>query len=180
LAVLEFLNGQTDQAKTRSVNLLSSVPDEPGPLLLAGTVFLCAKDLTKAKEYFEKELAMTAPESGSYNQLAYIYAKLGRTNDSKKMLELNINEILIWLARGDEGPSSRMSLAISYKLQGDNEVANKWLRESVQAGWTDYRLAAVDPLYDGFRNDKEFRQIIDGVKARMSEMRKRAEELDKD
>jgi serine/threonine protein kinase/Tfp pilus assembly protein PilF len=180
LAALEFLNGQTDQAKTRSVNLLSSVPDEPGPLLLAGTVFLCAKDFTKAKEYFEKELAMTAPESGSYNQLAYIYAKLGRTNDSKKMLELNINEILIWLARGDEGPSSRMSLAISYKLQGDNEVANKWLREAVRAGWTDYRLAAVDPLYDGFRKDKEFRQIIDGVKAKMSEMRKHAEELDKD
>ena len=180
LASLEFLNGQVEQAKSRTLNLMNSVPDEPGPLLLAGSVYLFAKDLEKAKQYFEKELAMTAPESGSYNQLAYIYAKLGRTKDSKKMLELNISEILKWLTRGDEGPGSRMGLAISYKLQGNNVEAYKWLRESIKAGWTDYRLVAMDPLFDSFRDEQEFKDIFEGVRNRMLEMKRHAEELDKD
>jgi TolB-like protein len=180
LASLEFLNGQIEQAKARTLNLIASVPDEPGPLLLAGAIYLFANDLNKAKQYFEKELAMTSPESGSYNELAYIYAKLGRTNDSRKMLELNISETLKWLARGDEGPGSRMGLAISYKLQGNNSEAYKWMRESIKAGWTDYRIVALNPLYESFRNDQEFKDIFDGVKSRMQEMKKHAEELDKD
>jgi serine/threonine protein kinase len=180
LAALEFLDGQTEQAKTRCEHLLETVTDEPGPLLLAGTVYFFAKDFTKAQQYFEKELAMTAPESGSYNELAYIYAKLGRSKDSKTMLDLNISETLKWLARGDEGPDSRMSLAISYKLQGNNTEAYKWLHESIKAGWMNYRLASIDPLYESFRNDQEFRQILDDVKARMAEMKKHASDLDKD
>ncbi len=180
LASLEFLSGQIEQAKARSLNLISSVPDEPGPLLLAGNIYLFANDLNKAKEYFEKELAMTSPESGSYNELAYIYAKLGRAKDSRKMLELNISETLKWLARGDEGPGSRMGLAVSYKLQGNNAEAYKWMRESVKAGWTDYRMVALDPLYETFRDDQEFKEIFDGVRSRMQEMKKHAEELDKD
>ena len=180
LAALEFLNGEVDQAKTRSVNLLKSVPDEPGPILLAGTVYFLDNDFANAQPYFERELAMTSPESGSYNQLAYIYAKLGKKGDSKKMLELNINETLKWLARGDEGPGSRMGLAVSYKLQGNNAEAYKWLRESIKAGWTDYRLVAVDPLYENFRKDQEFKDLLDGVRNRMMEMKKRSEESDKD
>jgi hypothetical protein len=50
----------------------------------------------------------------------------------------------------------------------------------VDAGWTGLRLLDKDPLYDSFRNEPEFNQIIDGVRARMSEMKRHAEELDKD
>lgn len=180
LAILEFLEGNRKEAQDRSLRVLQSIPDEPGPVSFAGSVYFFCREFTKALPYFEKELAMTAPESGSYNELAYIYGKLGRTNDSKKMMELNINETLKWLARGDEGPSSRISLAISYRLQGNRQQAYKWFRESVKAGWTDYRLVSVNPLFDSFRNDEEFKQIVDGVNARMLEMKKHAEELDKD
>lgn len=178
LATIEFLDGNIQQAKDRCLNLLKSVPDEPGPLLLAGSVYFFAKDFTGARQYFEKELAMTSPESGSYNQLAYIYARLGRTSDSKKMLDLNIKELLDWLARGDEGPGSRMSLAISYKLRGNNTEARKWLHESIKAGWADYRLASIDPLYEGFQNDDEFKHALETVEARAAEMKKHAELLD--
>jgi serine/threonine protein kinase/tetratricopeptide (TPR) repeat protein len=180
LAVLEFLEGKKEQAQARSVRLIQSIPEEPGPVSLAGIVYFFSRDFSKALPYFEKELAMTTPESGSYNQLAYIYTKLGRTKDSKKMLELNIQETLKWLARGDEGPDSRISLAISYKLQGNNPEAYNWLRESVKAGWNDYRLTPHNPLFDSFREDQEFRQIFDGVNARVTAMKKRALELEKD
>ncbi len=180
LASLEFLEGHTERAITRSMNLLKSVPDEPASILLAATVYFFAKDFTQAQQYFEKELAMTAPESGSYNQLAYIYARLGRTKDSRKMLELNIEETLKWLARGDEGPNSRMGLAISYKLRGDDAEAYKWVHESIRAGWTDYRMVPFDPLFDSFRSDKEFNEIVDGVRDKMTEMRRHADELEKE
>ncbi|HEY6953352.1 MAG TPA: protein kinase [Bacteroidota bacterium] len=180
LVVLEFLEGKKEQAQDRSVKLIQAVPEEPGPVSLAAIVYFFCRDYAKALPYFERELAMTTPESGSYNQLAYIYARLGRMNDSRKMLELNIEETLKWLARGDEGPDSRLSLAVSYKLQGNNPEAYKWLRESVKAGWGDYRMTPFNPLFDGFRNDQEFRQIFDDMKARMMERKKRAEEVDKD
>jgi serine/threonine protein kinase len=180
MAAMEFLDGKIEESETRCSNLVKSVPEEPGPVVAAGLIYFFARDYAVAQEYFEKELAMTAPESYSYNQLGYIYAKLGRERDSKKMLDLNIEETLKWLGRGDEGPDSRMSLAISYKLQGNRIEAYKWLRQSVDAGWTGLRLLDKDPLYDSFRNEPEFNQIIDGVRARMSEMKRHAEELDKD
>ena len=175
LAAMDFLEGNPQKAKDRSLNLLKSIPDDPGPTLLVGTVYFMTREYAKAQPYFEKELAMTSPESGSYNQLAFIYSKLGRTNDSRKMLDLNIEESLKWLARGDEGPGSRISLAVSYMMRGDNAEAHKWLREAVNAGWMDVRMLALDPLYDSFRNDKEFQQTVDGVKARIAQMKKHAE-----
>ncbi|HTP12574.1 MAG TPA: hypothetical protein VMM37_03065, partial [Bacteroidota bacterium] len=119
-------------------------------------------------------------ESGSYNQLAYIYAHLGRKKDSQKMLEANIKSTLQWLARGDEGPASRMDLAVSYRLQGNSADAYKWLRESVKAGWIDYRVVAINPLFDGFRSDAEFNQILGDIKAKVAAMRKHADGLDAD
>ncbi len=180
LAALEFLNGQVEQAENRCVSLVKSVPDEPSPLTSAGLVYFFAKDFAKAQVYFERELAMTAPESNSYNQLAYIYAREGRSRDAKKMLDLNIQETLKWLGRGDEGPDSRMSLAISYKLQGNDREAYKWLHESVKAGWSGYRMAAADPLFDSFRKDQEFNQIFSSVVAQMQGMKKRAEASEQD
>ena len=180
LAVMELLDGHKDQAIARSLSLLKAVPDEPSPLLLAGTAYFYSGDFSEAQKYFEKELAMTAPESNSYNQLAVIYAKLGREKDAQKMLDLNIQETLKWLGRGDEGPDSRMSLAVSYKLKGNDREAYRWLHESIKAGWNAYRFAAVDPEFDNFRKDKEFVQAMAGIKSAMLEMKKRADELDRD
>ncbi|HUI66121.1 MAG TPA: hypothetical protein VL126_14855, partial [Bacteroidota bacterium] len=174
------VDGKTEQAKGRCLNLLKSSPDVPGPILLAGEVCFYSRDFASAQNYFEKELALTGAESNSYNELAYIYAKQHRDRDADKMLDLNIQETLQWLGRGDEGPESRMSLAISYKLKGNDREAYKWLHESVKAGWTGYRLAALNPLFDSFRKDAEFNRTISSVKAGMAEMIKRAEELDKD
>jgi len=180
MATIEFVDGQTEQAKSRCQALLKSSPDVPGPILFAGYLHFFSKDFTAAQGYFEKELALAGAESNSYNELAYIYAKQHRDRDAKKMLDLNIQETLQWLGRGDEGPESRMSLAISYKMKGNDREGYKWLRESVKAGWTGYRLADLNPLFDGFRKDAEFNRIISSVKAGMLEMKKQADELDND
>jgi len=180
MATIEFVDGQTEQAKGRCLNLLKSSPDMPGPVLLAANFYFYSRDLKAAQNYFEKELALTGTESNSYNELAYIYAKEHRDRDAEKMLDLNIQETLQWLGRGDEGPESRMSLAVSFKLKGNNREAYKWLHESVKAGWTGYRMAALNPLFDSFRKDAEFNRIISGVKSGMAEMKERASELDKD
>ena len=180
LVYADIVEGKLDQAKERCQKLLSSMPNEPAALSLAGNYYLWVRDFKAAAPYFEKDLATTGPESDSYNPLACIYLRLGRTAEAQKLLKKNIDVQKVWIAKGDEGEATRLSIATSYVLQGDKAEAYKWLHEAAEKGFLDYHTATASPLFDNVRNDEQFKEIIASLKSKVTQMRKHAEELERE
>jgi serine/threonine protein kinase/Tfp pilus assembly protein PilF len=180
LCYLDVAEGKLDQAKGRCQKFLSSMPNEPAVLLLAGNYYLWVRDFKAAAPYFERELAMEAVESKPYNEVACIYLKLGRTTEAQKLLRQNIDIQKTWIAKGDESARTRLSLATSHVLQGDKAEAYKGLHEAAEKGFLDYQYASGSPLFDNVRNDEEFNEIIASLKSKVTQMRKHAEELERE
>lgn len=83
------------------------------------------------------------------------------------------------LEQGNETSDVLYGLAEDNVMQGNKAGAYKWLQKAIDAGWRNYRWAEIDPLLENMRNEDRFKQMIADVKAKVDEMRKRAEEMEK-
>ena len=50
------------------------------------------------------------------------------------------------------------------------------MRDAIDAGWRDYRLALRDPWFENLHGDEEFQRLMKDVEAMVDEMRRRVEE----
>ena len=84
------------------------------------------------------------------------------------------------LEQGDESNGIGFSIGAIYAVQGNKDEALKWLQKAVDAGWRDYPYISRYPLLENIRNDAQFKRIMDETKAKVAEMRRRVEQLEKD
>ena len=84
------------------------------------------------------------------------------------------------LNKATKAPGIRFSMAAIYAVQGNKEEALKWLQKAVDAGWRHYRYILRYPLFENIREDERFKKIIDDMKVKVAEMRRRVEQLEKD
>jgi hypothetical protein len=54
------------------------------------------------------------------------------------------------------------------------EPALQHLRQAIALGWLDYRSLQKDPRFDALRNHPEFDTLIDGLSAKVAELRNNA------
>ncbi len=179
LLSLDAFEGKADEAKKRCQQVLSMFPNEAFPLGVSGFVCFWLRDFNSATPLLEKELKLTAPESDSYNPLAYIYLRTGRKQEADKLLNQSIAQQHKYIDKGDEGPGSRFSIATSYAIQGKDEEALRWFQEALDRGFIDWRLITGHPAYDHLRTNARFKQLLDDLKSKIDRMRKHAEELDR-
>jgi hypothetical protein len=67
------------------------------------------------------------------------------------------------------------NIAAMYALQGNKEQAYAWLQRAIDVGWINWSMATIDPLFENLHDEERFKQMMAGVKARVDEMRARAE-----
>ena len=127
----------------------------------------------KAQEYYKKIGEQPI-------ELGYIYWKAGRKDEAKKLFQGNLDRLQKRLEQGDEGNDIGFSMAAILAVQGNKEEALRWLEKAVDAGWLDYNYASRYPLLENIRNDAQFKRIMDETKAKVAEMRRRVEQLEKD
>ncbi len=180
LIALDAFEGKADEAKKRCQQVLSIFPNEATPLGVCGFVYFWLRDFNGATPLLEKELSLTAPESDSYNPLAYIYLKAGRKQEAEKFLSQSIAQQQKYIDKGDEGPGSRFSIATSYAIQGKDEEALRWFQEAIDRGFVDWGLVNGHPAFDHLRTNARFRQSVDDLKSKVDRMRKHAEELERE
>jgi tetratricopeptide (TPR) repeat protein len=77
--------------------------------------------------------------------------------------------------RASEGWGFRLDLARIAALQGDQEAALAWLRETHEFGWYDVALARRDPMLAALRGEPRFEALLDEVSDRLGAMRRRWE-----
>ena len=148
--------GQYDQAIAKLEASRQDEPRNPGPLLISGIVYERKGDIPKAREAYEKALAINSRLVAAANNLAWIYSEHG--GDQEKALQLaqtakeaapddpRVSDTLGWILykRGvyqsalnllkdsasklPDNPQVQYHLGMAYEKVGDKEGARKALQ----------------------------------------------------
>ncbi len=175
--------GQYNKAIDQSQTALSKLPDQPWAMRYAAQAELFSGHYEKAQEYYQKIGGQPAARWAAGMQpieLGYIYWKAGRKEEARELFRTGAHRLQKRLEQGDEGGSIRVSMAAIYAVQGNKEEALRWLEEAFDAGWWEYNFASRDPLLENIRDDERFKRIISDTRAKVAEMRRRVEQLEKD
>jgi serine/threonine protein kinase len=172
---LYLANGEYDKAIEQSQTALSKFPGSPSAFLkqVAPLPDLFSGHYEKAQEYYQKI-------GDKPIELGYIYSKTGRKVEAREIFQKNIERLQKRLEQGDESSDIRVSIAAIYAVQGNKEEALRWLEKAADAGWNDYNYASRYPLFENIRDDERFRRIMDDAKARVAEMRRRVDQMERD
>jgi len=175
--------GEYNKAIELGQTYLSKFPGNPDAMIYAAEAELFSGHYEKAQKYYQKIgeqpaalwLVGTQPI-----ELGYIYWKAGRKDEARELFQRSLDRLHKRLEQGDESPGIGFSMAAIYAVQGNKEQALRWLQEAVDAGWRDYHYASRYPLLENVRDDARFKRMMDDTKAKVAEMRRRVEQLERD
>jgi tetratricopeptide (TPR) repeat protein len=154
-------SGQYDEALTKLSQAAVANPRNPTPLVVSGILYELKHDLPKAREQYEKALAINPGIPAAANNLAWIYSEHG--GDQEKALQLaqkakelapddpRISDTLGWIlykrgvyqgalallkesaAKLGENPQVQYHVGMTYRQLGDTEAARKALTFAVKS-----------------------------------------------
>ncbi len=170
-----------DEARAQVQKVLSVAPNELYSHECAGYVELIFGNYERARKYYERAKEIWSPWIlGSYISipipLAYVYLKTGLHEEAGQLLTEGLAKAQKKLEQGDERSGLRYEMAAISAIQGKKKQAYEWLRKAIDAGWRDYRLGSIDPLFENLHGDEQFKTMMAEVKAMVDEMRKRLQE----
>jgi TolB-like protein/Tfp pilus assembly protein PilF len=182
--------GEYDKAIAHSQSYLSKIPDYPYAIRYAALAELFSGHDEKAREYylryFQKsgrapiELPYLNLRGGDPSvELGYLYWKTGRKDEARELFQGILDRLQKRLEQGDESSGIRFYTAAIYAVRGNKEEALKWLQKAVDAGWLYYRYLSRHPLFENVRDDDRFKRIGDDIKAKVAEIRRRVEPLER-
>jgi TolB-like protein/Flp pilus assembly protein TadD len=145
---------KNDQATAQIQEFLSIAPDDLRALSCAGFVELISGNYAEAKQHYEKELEILSRETWAAagilesTRLGYIYWKTDQQQKARKMFRGGLNYEEKFLAQGDEMWDPPYNIAAINAIQGNKKEAYLWLQKAIDAGWRDYRIASIDPVFE--------------------------------
>jgi len=178
LGMTELGQGEYQKAVERARKILAAQPDALAGLQLAADAELLSANYGQAEQYLEKTISIDS--TSGLASLGYIYWKTGRKDEARKMFARALRNSERALAQGNEFPGLLYDLARISALQGNKAEAYTWLQKAIDAGWRFYRLAEIDPLMEDLRTEDRYKQMMADVKAKVDEMRRRVEEMEKE
>jgi TolB-like protein/Tfp pilus assembly protein PilF len=174
LAYVYLTEGGLDSARAQIGRAISLQPNEVRTLEAAGTVELFARNYGRARQYFEKSVALSSLEEGPGVPLAYTLIKLGKHANATSILDSTLASYAHSIDQGDENLSTFMYIAYIYSIRGDTTRSLQWLQRAVDMGYRDYRWTTVDPLMENTRPTAQFKAIMTSLKSQVDAMRTRA------
>lgn len=147
----------------------------------AGEAHLFAGNEEQAISFYERALSIDALSRNQYSvrlastTLGYLYARAGRDEDAKLLLNRTIEDTEAKIASGDERWERRYDLASAYAALNDRDAAIEWLERAVEAGLPAPTFVSMDPIWAAFRDDADFQALVSRVENRIAEQRRIAE-----
>jgi len=183
------LTGRPTKAAAIVRRVLQVDPDEKTSHATAGFVALFAGDYRVATRHLKQAYEL-APAPVSWNPfsafalatdyatlLGYAYQKTGDEDSARRLFDETERYYGDRIDRGGTSWRSRLGLAAVHALQGDREGAYRWLRQAIDAGFYAYAELERHPCFESIRGDERFQQMMDTVKARVDDMRRRVDAL---
>jgi len=99
----------------------------------------------------------------------------GDKQTAMQLLEKCIANDKAELAKSPRYPEALYRLAADEAIKGDIVSALAHLRESIAAGYIDYRSIRMDPRFDAVAGTSEFQQITFNLATHVAELRRRAQ-----
>jgi serine/threonine-protein kinase len=166
-----ILEGNKQEVKALEQKLLSIDPELPGVLETLREAELYLGNYQKAAEYSKK-----LPKDWLDVQDGYILMKIGNRAEANKVLGAALKYRQDRIAGKSEGPSDFIIIGAIHAVKGNKSEAYKWLQNAIDLGFVTYRFLLISPLWESLRDDQQFQQMMAQLKARVEEMRKRAEQ----
>ncbi len=171
-----YLNrGEYRRVLELAEEILSSSPDEPTGLTMAGMAHWFAGRDDRAEELFRAALEGDW-WTWSRVALARILWESGRREESRSVLT-PIEEFLLSQAAEEPVPAwVHANLARVHAIRGERERAYGELEAAVDRGLDNYRALARDPSFEELHGEERFRRAMARVESRIGAMRRRVEE----
>ncbi len=182
---LYLRQGKHHQVIEHRQRILSLSPGDVRSLETSGDVELLSGNYVKAKERYEKAMAISSKGlrgltgTSLSSRRAYVYWKTGRKGDAEKMFSQSLEEARKRLEQRDESWEAPYDIAAINAIQGNKKEAYLWLQKAIEAGWREYRSASRNPQLESLHHDGQFKRMMERIRARIDEMRKRVEEREK-
>jgi tetratricopeptide (TPR) repeat protein len=177
---LHLLRGEFDAAREICAIHFRNSNDLGEMTQLAAQVDFFSGNNAAAKELYSKLIKSDANGGGSFygavtykSALGRLNQKLGEDNEATRLLEecLATETAAFPLQPRNSEAAYRLAAVEACLNRGD--VAIEHLRQAIQLGWRDYRSLQWDPRFDSVRSHPEFKTLIDGLSAKVAELRSR-------
>ena len=148
----------------------------------AALIALFANQMDSAKKYLEKSAMLNENIENDPHTIApfaLAYFKLNTkdhnevANDLIKLEDLYMNLML----KGNEDDDLRMNMAAIRSIQGSKGGTIIWLERAIDKHFLDLSLVDNMPWFKGINENPEYQKIIAPVKSRLTEMRRKADNL---
>ena len=186
------MNGRTAEARALVDRALQIESHLVGPFVVknhstAGIVGLFSGEYQAAARHLERAYDLAPDPVGwstwGYSTLYLDYAtllgyarlKTGDRDAALRLFEETERHYTERIARGDTSFRARVGIAAVHALRGDREAAYRWLQQAIDAGFYPYAELERHPCFESLRGEERFRRMMDGVRARVEEIRRRVD-----
>jgi tetratricopeptide (TPR) repeat protein len=140
----------------------------------AGMVSLLAKDLAKAKTYFQVSFDLNDQEMSDYWFMSPIYLayfkKQEKNPDYHSLLESSRNLRLAAMAKEGQEPILPIHLSAVEAIAGRGKESIEYLYNAKNLNWLDKFALEQNPIYDALRNDPAYLKLIAEMKAEITQL----------
>jgi serine/threonine-protein kinase len=178
-ARLHLLRGEFKEA--REICFDRSKNNDPGEMVqIAAQIEFFSRNWAAAEELYAR-LAKGDPHGGGsfYGAVTYqsalgrIKQSLGLNDTATVLLRESFATETTNLARQPNSPDAAYGVAAVEASLNLIEPAFQHLRQAIALGWLDYRSLQKDPRFDSLRANPELDTLIDGLSAKVAELRSR-------
>lgn len=167
--------GRYQKAIQSGQKILSIEPDSINGLLAIANAELYSGNLLQSKQYYEK-LVEIYPKSGDFlTGLGYILLKTGLEEEAQKLFDLALKLSQNQIEQGSEFWGLPFSIACIHAIRGGKTEAYKWLQKAIDAGGRFFRMGLGTPLLENLHKDIQFIQMMEDLKSKVYDIRKRIE-----
>jgi serine/threonine protein kinase/Flp pilus assembly protein TadD len=177
LIELYLAQNNYNKALTTAKEILNFTADSLNAFTFTGYVEQVRNNSSEAYKYFT-EVTRRLQEKYFYNhhivsmvQLATIEFKRGKEEKAKKIFSEFMNYANKEMDSGNESWEIPYNIAGVYSVMNERDKAFLWLVKAIDAGWRDYRIGKIEPLFENIRKDSRFEKRIEHVSGLVNKAR---------
>jgi serine/threonine protein kinase/tetratricopeptide (TPR) repeat protein len=178
---LLLLRGEFEAAREICRRYFSNLNELGEMSQVAAQIEFFARDFTAAEELYGKLAKSDAHGGGSFygaityqSALGRIKQALGSQDTGTTLLQESLEAEMAVLQRQPGNPEAAYRVAAVESSLNLPEAALQHLHQAVALGWLDYRSLQRDPRFDSLRTSPELDTLIDGLTAKVADLRSKA------
>jgi tetratricopeptide (TPR) repeat protein len=175
---LHLLRGEFEAAReicrTRFRNL-----NELGEMAqVAAQLEFFSRNYAPAEELYSKLVKSDSQGGGSFygaityqSALGRLKQTLGQKSEAERLLRESLTAEIAAFNLQPRNPEAVYRLAAVEACLNQTDAALQHLQQAIALGWLDYRSLQRDPRFDSLRTNPELDTLIDGLSAKVAELR---------